>query len=124
MPSLVRCPDDAFVLAADRPTNLKTPLVGSVSSPLGIAQALERNRHLHREPIRDKLTGGVVERIPRGISARCATGPTEPAAAPAETATAARVEDRVALDAVGVQHGSGEAGRIQTGRQADCYAQQ
>ena len=95
-------PDDSLVLAADAARDLQPPAVRPAAGALRVAQALERNGHLRREPVRHESPGGGEQGIPRLVAAR------EPAAAPAapppEPAPAARVDDGVALYSVRV-HG-------------------
>ena len=51
-----RRPNGGLVLAPDSPDDLQPPLVRGVVGALGVAKALERDRHLGREAILDNLT--------------------------------------------------------------------
>ena len=75
----------------------------------GVAQALERNRHLRREAVVDDLRAAVEQRVPRAVAERNARAPetataaaAAAAAATAAAAPAARVDDLVALHVVAV----------------------
>ena len=70
------------------------------AGPRRIPQALERDRHLGREPVRDRLAAAQEKGVPRSVAARHASAPA--AAEPAAAAAAAAGDDRIALHAVAV----------------------
>ena len=89
-----------------RRRDLEAPAVRRGAAAPRVAQALERNGHLRREPVLYHPPGGIEEGVPRPVAAGRTEeppGPAAVAAAAAESAAAAaRAENSVGLHAVRV----------------------
>ena len=122
-PARDRRPRLRLGLAADHAGDLEAPAPPALARQRGIAQALERDRHLGRPAVLDHPPARLVERVPRTVAADAElSGVAQPAAAAARApapAAAARarllrrpaarrapaavgVDQLVALDAVAV----------------------
>ena len=97
-----RRPHDRLVLVPDLPDDLESPGMRHTAGPRRIPQALERDRHLGREPVRDRLAAAQEKGVPRSVATRHAAAPAAAESAATAAPAAAAADDGIALHAVAV----------------------